>query len=143
MSKFKQLTATEFRTKISNTNGTCRTDDGMLTNCSDFSYQDQSSCTGAGGTWTASFTKAACLSQIPAGIYADSTFSWEGDRYVDTEDNVISLNLEKVLNWEPTKDLITKLPLATHTHVISEDGKYDIKQSLREWMEIMAVEVPE
>ena len=143
MPKFKQLTATEFRTKRSNTSGSCRTDDYLLANCSDHNYQTSGDCTTAGETWTASFTKTTCKALVPTVQWLDTTYQWEGDRYVDDEDYVVSIDLMKVLNWAPTKDLITKLDLTTHTNIQLETQKVDVKLDLQEWMEIMAVEVPE
>jgi len=140
MPKFKQLTATNIKSKRSTTSGQCETNEGSIANCSDHQYDNQTDCLAASETWTASFTKVTCEALVP---YDEIYYRWEGDKYIDlTNDYIVNVDLEKIQKFGYPMSPISKLiPLTTHTLVEFTNETHKIKKTLAEWMEIMAVEV--
>lgn len=145
MPKFKQFTNVKIRVKSSLTLGNCLNDDGIAIGCSKgTAYQTQSACTAAGGTWT-TYTKASCHalnnSLLPT---SDQLYNWVGNRYNDfTIQEVIHIDLEKVLRYEAKFDKLTGSVMSGYTHVVTDQGDYTIEKSLEDFMGIMAIEVPE
>ena len=143
MPKFKQFTQVKVRSKSSSTLGNCYDDDGMKVGCSlGTAYQDSSTCTAAGGTWT-TYTKATCVALNESGT-PSVIYSWIGTRYNDFSiSEVVHIDLEKVMKFEAQFDKLTGTVLSGYTHVVTEKGSYTIQKSLEDFMGIMAVEVPE
>ena len=78
--------------------------------------------------------------QIEQGI--DIYYAWEGDGFLRSVDRIESIDLNKVQSWEVSKSPVTRDTLiTTHTSVVTDNGKYNIKRTLEQWMEIMAIEV--
>ena len=140
MPKFKQLTATTIKAKRSSTIGECEINEGGYANCSNHQYQNETDCVNASETWTASFTKATCNALTP---YDDVFYSWNGTKELDTSDDfVVNVDLEEIKSFsQPVSPIDKTVLLTTHTLVIFKEYKYNIKKTLAEWMEIMAIEV--
>ena len=154
MPKFKQLTATDFTRGRSSTSGRCVNQDGEIAHCSGIVNAEtkgtQAACVLAGGTWT-NHTKATCNAKVVAAALLtelqieqgiDIYYAWEGDGFLRSVDRIESIDLNKVQSWEVSKSPVTRDTLiTTHTSVVTDNGKYNIKRTLEQWMEIMAIEV--